>query len=446
MKSTDQWTSKLGFILAAAGSAIGLGAIWKFPYVAGTNGGGAFFVLFLIFTLLLGLPLLLGEFVIGRSTQKEAISAYRTIAPHSAWHWVGRLGVITNFILLSFYSVVGGWIISYFFRAVTGRLLGSEVGYDQLFGQIISNPIETVFAQLGFILLTIIVVARGVQQGIEKANNYMMPALFLLFIIIMIRSLTLDGAWKGIRFFLYPDFTKMTAEAILYALGQSFFSLSIGASVMVTYSSYLSKDESLSRSAYSIVGLNLFISLLAGLAIFPAVFSLGLEPAGGPGLLFSVLPSVFERIPFGAWFFMAFLALFLFATLTSAFSMLEIIVASTTKGNPENRKKWAWITGFAIFIAGVPSALSFGPLSEWTIAGKNIFDMADYLVSNIFLPLGAFLISIFVPLKIKPTTLKSEMNAGGTFSPALFTVWLSLLRFVVPLAIIIVFLNALGII
>ncbi|RXT06386.1 sodium-dependent transporter [Ammoniphilus sp. CFH 90114] len=445
MNTTEQWSSKLGFILAAAGSAIGLGAIWKFPYVAGTSGGGAFFLLFLLFTIFLGLPLLLGEFIIGRSTQREAISAYQTLAPGSAWHLVGRMGVVTNFILLSFYSVVGGWVISYFYRSITGQLLGTEGGYEQLFGRVISSPVEALGAQFVFIFITCIVVARGVQQGIEKTSKYMMPALFILFIILIFRSLTLEGAWKGITFFLYPDFSKITAEAILYALGQSFFSLSIGASVMVTYSSYLSKKESLTRSATSIVGLNLFISLLAGLAIFPAVFSLNLEPAGGPGLLFNVLPSVFEKIPFGAWFIMAFLALFLFATLTSAFSMLEIIVASITKGNEKLRKKWSWIIGIAIYMLGIPSALSFGPLGEFTVAGKSIFDTADYLVSNILLPLGALFISIFVSFKIKPEILRTELDAGRSVSLTFYKVWLTLLRYLVPLAIIVVFLHALEI-
>lgn len=446
MKQTEQWTSKLGFILAAAGSAIGLGAIWKFPYVAGTSGGGAFFVLFLLFTVLVGLPLLLGEFVIGRSTQKEAITAYKTIAPDSAWHWIGRLGVGACFILLSFYSVVGGWILLYLFRGVTGQLIHETQAYDKLFGDIITDPIMSVGAQFVFILLTIIVVARGVQNGIEKANKYMMPALFILFIILIIRSLTLDGAAEGVAFFLQPDFSKLTSESILYAMGQSFFSLSVGVSVMVTYSSYLAKNESLPRSAVSIVGLNVLISLLAGLAIFPAVFSLGVAPEAGPGLLFMVLPSVFAKIPLGGLFLTCFLALFLFATLTSAFSMLEIIVASLAKGEASKRKKMTWLVGLAIFVVGIPSALSYGVWSDITIFGKIIFDAADFLVSNILMPLGALLIAIFVPLKMKKEVLLAEFSAGSTNGRRFFAVWLLLLRYVTPILIIIVFLDVLDII
>lgn len=442
-QQTEQWTNRLGFILAAAGSAIGLGAIWKFPYIVGTSGGGAFFLLFLIFTVFIGLPLLLGEFTIGRSTQKEAVSAYQAIAPGSLWHWVGRLGVVTCFLLLSFYSVVGGWILTYLLRGLTGQLTGPA--YDQLFGNVISAPFGAVFAQFVFMLITAWVVARGVQSGIESANKYMMPALFILFLVLMFRSLTLDGAMQGVAFFLHPDFSKLNSQSILYALGQSFFSLSVGVSVMVTYSSYLAKNESLVRSAGSIVVLNLLVSLFAGLAIFPAVFSLGVEPTAGPGLLFIVLPSVFEKIAFGGLFLWIFLALFLFATLTSAFSMLEIIVASFAKGDERKRKKLSWLIGLLIFLVGVPSALSFGVWSDYTIFGKSIFDAMDFLVSNILMPLGALLIALFVPLKMKREVLIEELHAHSPAGRKLFVVWLLLLKYVAPLAILFVFLNLLGI-
>lgn len=443
MKQAEQWTSRLGFILAAAGSAIGLGAIWKFPYMVGTSGGGAFFLLFIIFTLAIGLPLLLGEFTIGRSTQKEAISAYKTIAPGSLWHWIGRLGVLTCFLLLSFYSVVGGWILSYLLRGFTGQLQGPA--YDKVFGDVIGDPVGAVVAQLVFMLITAWVVARGVQGGIESANKYMMPGLFLLFMVLMVRSLTLDGAMEGVSFFLRPDFSRLTAESILYALGQSFFALSVGVSVMVTFSSYLAKNESLVRSAGSIVSLNLLVSLFAGLAIFPAVFSLGVEPTAGPGLLFIVLPSVFEQIAFGSIFLLIFLALFLFATLTSAFSMLEIIVASFAKGDETKRKRLAWVISLFIFIVGVPSALSFGVWSEITLFGKSIFDAMDFLVSNILMPMGALLIAIFVPLKMKRETLINELGAHTSLGKRMFFIWLLLIKYVAPIAILAVFLQMLGI-
>ncbi|MEK5175834.1 sodium-dependent transporter [Heyndrickxia sp. FSL W8-0496] len=442
----EQWSSKLGFILAAAGSAIGLGAIWKFPYIAGQNGGGAFFLIFILFTLLLGLPLLLAEFSIGRLTQENAVDSYRKIAPKAKWHWIGILGMIACFILLSFYSVIGGWIIIYLYKAITGQLNGlSSDQYTQVFGDTISDPIISLIVQLLFILMTIVVVARGVQKGIEQASKIMMPALFILFILLVIRSITLDGAMAGISFLLQPDFSKLTSKTILEAMGQSFFTLSVGVSVMVTYSSYLPKNQSLPRSAFSIVGMNLVIVLLAGLAIFPAVFALGLEPGAGPVLLFNVLPTVFSQLPLGMLFFIAFLILFLFAALTSAFSMLEIIVSVITKKDIKGRKKWSWIIGIAIFIFGIPSALSYGALGDVTLFGKTFFDLMDYTVSNILMPLGALLIAIFVPLKVKKSVLYEELKQGSGLKRGLFEAWYFLIRFVAPVLIFVVMLDVLGV-
>ncbi|EIT85809.1 sodium-dependent transporter [Fictibacillus macauensis ZFHKF-1] len=444
MKQQEQWTSKLAFILAAAGSAIGLGAIWKFPYVVGTSGGGAFFLLFLLFTFLIGFPLLMAEFVIGRGAQKEAISAYKTIAPKTAWPWLGRMGVTTAFILLSFYSVIGGWIILYLYKSVTGQVFGQD--YSALFGRSISESGGVLIAQAVFMLITVLIVSRGVKSGIERANNIMMPALFIMFLILIVRSLTLDGAMKGVEFFLKPDFASITGESILFALGQSFFSLSVGISVMVTYSSYLSKKESLPKSATTIVSLNVVISLLAGLAIFPGVFSLGLKPAEGPGLLFVVLPSVFEQLVFGKVFFVIFLALFLFATLTSAFSMLEIIIAAIIKDDVSKRTKWSWIIGVLIFIVGVPSALSTGALKHVTLIGdRTIFDSLDFLVSNILLPLGSLFIALFVGYRYPKGQLYEEFTSGATIGKKGFALWLLLIRYVTPVVIIIVFLNQLGV-
>lgn len=444
--SNEQWTSKLGFILATAGSAIGLGAIWKFPYIAGMSGGGVFFLIFLIFTIFIGLPILLAEFIIGRGAQKDAVTAYKTFAPHSGWHMIGILGMVTCFILLSFYSVVGGWILIFLYETAVGHLSGlPDQEYGVLFNDVIANPAIAVFAQFLFIIITIIVVAKGVQKGIERASKIMMPALFIAFIILIIRSLTLDNIGEGISFFLYPDFSNLTSKTILFALGQSFFSISVGVSVMVTYSSYLSKKEDLPKSAFTIVLMNILISLLAGLAIFPAVFAFGFEPAEGPGLLFVVLPAVFDKIPFGAFFLVVFLILFLFATLTSAFSMLEIIVASITKGNTRRRRKITWMTGILIFIAGIPAALSSGILADFTPFGKTMFDLSDYLVSNILMPLGALLIAIFTGFMMPRQTLMDEIKSGSSIGKRIFAGWFLLIKYVAPIAIIIVFLDAIGI-
>lgn len=444
----EQWSSKIGFILAAAGSAIGLGAIWKFPYMAGTNGGGVFFLIFILFTIFFGAPMLFAEFIIGRSTQKDAITAYKALAPKTPWYIVGVLGVISSFVLLSFYSVVGGWIVSYMIRSFTGSLSGlTNEQYGDLFGGIISNSWEVMITQLVFLIMTIVVVQGGIQNGIEKANKYMMPSLFILFIILVIRSMTLEGGMEGIKFFLMPDINEITSETFIMALGQSFFALSVGNSVMVTYGSYLSKQESLPRSVSSIVGLNIFISLLAGLAIFPAVFALGFQPDSGPSLVFIIFPAVFEQISFGGVFFAIFMVLLLFATLTSAFSILEIIVATIAKDDAAKRKKVAWIAGLFVFLLGIPAALSNGVLADFKpLFNKTIFDISDYFVSNIALPGGALLIALFISLKIPKNVLKEELLRSSSASVKLFTIWYWSIRYLVPVGIIIVFLHALGII
>ena len=443
---TEQWSSKLGFILSSAGAAIGLGAIWKFPYVTGMSGGGAFFLLFIVFTLVIGLPMLLSEFIIGRGTGREAINAYKKLAPDSLWVWIGRLGVLGCFLLLSFYSVVGGWVLVYSGLAIPGNVIGSGTNYGELFGSVIGSVWITLLGLLVFTIINVIVIASGIQNGIERANKYMMPLLFIFFIILVVRSLTLDGAMEGVKFFLAPDFSKITGESVLYALGQSFFSLAVGFSCMVTYSSYLKKDVSLRSSAGSVVGMNIFVSLLAGLAIFPVVFAFGLAPDEGPGLLFMVLPEVFGQMPFGELFLALFLLLFLFATLTSSFSLYEIIVAALTANGKRTRKTVAWLTGLIVFVAAIPSAMSSSLLESFTINGLSIFDSTDYLVSNILLPLGNLLIAIFIIHRMDRELVKQEFNLSTKESPGLFRVWIILMAAVVPLTIVAVFLNKLGIV
>ncbi|ART76008.1 sodium-dependent transporter [Sutcliffiella horikoshii] len=445
MKQHEQWTSKIGFILAAAGSAIGLGAIWKFPYMAGTNGGGIFFLLFILFTVIIATPMLLAEFIIGRSTQKDAITAYKTLAKGSKWHYIGILGVVASFILLSFYSVVGGWIVTYLGKSLTGGLSQFSLEeYGGLFEQTIANPTQVLIAQFIFLAITIWVVQAGVQSGIEKASKVLMPLLFIIFMVLLVRSLTLEGASEGILYFLQPDISLITPNTFLMALGQALFSLSVGISIMVTYSSYLEKGENLVRSAGSVVWLNIIISLLSGLVIFPAVFALGLQPDEGPGLVFVVLPAVFDQLPLGGIFLTMFLVLLLFATLTSAFSILEIIVAVIVKDNQEKRRKIAIIGGMIIFVLGIPSALSFGILSGITIGERIIFDVADFLVSNIALPVGAFFISIFVGYRIPKNILEDEFFQGSTVKKGLFQVWYYLIRYVIPVGILLVFLQSFG--
>ncbi|UJL47280.1 sodium-dependent transporter [Virgibacillus sp. NKC19-16] len=439
----DQWATKLGFILSSAGAAIGLGAIWKFPYMTGMNGGGAFFLLFILFTVIIGLPILLAEFIIGRGSQKEAVSAYKTLAPKSGWSSIiGRWGVVGAFLLMSFYSVVGGWVLIYSAMSIPGMVIQDNTDYEALFATITGNPLIVIFGLALFIIINIIVVSFGIKNGIEKASKVLMPLLFVFFIILVIRALTFEGAMGGLSFFLQPDFSQITGEGVLYALGQSFFSLAVGFSVMVTYSSYLNKDISLPMSAGSVSIMNIFVSLLAGLAIFPVVFAFGLEPTEGPGLLFMVLPEAFAQMPFGEVFLSLFLLLFLFAILTSSFSMLEIITSAFTEKKQRSRRKVAAVAGMIVFIAGIPAALSSNVLADFTIFGLTVFDATDYLVSNILLPGGCLLIALFIGFRMDKTLIKEEFSYSNKLSPGLYQVWFQIMRWVVPATIIIVFLGS----
>ncbi|MFZ3580005.1 sodium-dependent transporter [Virgibacillus sp. DJP39] len=440
----DQWSSKLGFILASAGAAIGLGAIWKFPYMTGMNGGGAFFLLFIGFTVVIGLPLLIAEFIIGRGAQKEAISAYKVLAPKGLWSIIGKWGVFGSFLLMSFYSVVGGWVLIYCTLAIPGMIIKQNANYEALFGSITGNPLVTIIGLAAFILINVVVITFGIKDGIEKTSKILMPLLFVFFIVLVIRAVTFEGSMEGLKFFLQPDFSKLTGESVLYALGQSFFSLAVGFSVMVTYSSYLGKDISLPMSAASVSIMNIIVSLLAGLAIFPVVFSFGLSPAEGPGLLFMVLPEAFAQMPFGELFLSLFLLLFLFAILTSSFSMLEIITSAFSAKKDRSRKKVAAVAGFVIFLAGIPAALSSSLLANFKLFGLTVFDLSDFLVSNILLPGGCLLISIFIGFKMNKQLMKQEFSYSNQLSGGTFQLWFQLMRWVVPLTIIIVFLRSLG--
>lgn len=439
MSSRDQFTTKIGFILAAAGSAIGLGAIWKFPYMAGTNGGSVFILLFILCTFLIGLPVLIAEFMIGRRGQKDAVTSFKEQAPGTPWYLIGWGGMIIAGLILSFYSVVGGWILSYLGRAFTLQLNnpGSNINYADLFNDIISNPLEAVLVQGLFMLLTVTIVSAGIKGGIEKASTWMMPLLFIFFIVLVIRSLTLDGAMEGVKFMFVPDWSYLNAETFLRALGQAFFSLSVGIAVMITYSSYLSKSEKIGNSAINVASMNIIISLLAGLVIFPAVFALGYTPDQGPGLVFIILPAVFEQLPLGGLFLTIFFVLLLFATVTSSISMLEIVVAIAIGDKPEKRKKIAWIGGIIIFIIGIPSALSFGILSDVKILDRSIFDFVDFLTNSIGMPIGALLISIFAGYYYTKDISRKELASSNL----MFNIWYYSIRYVSPIAILIIFIQ-----
>lgn len=437
MQKQSQWKTSTGFILASAGSAIGLGAMWKFPYMAGIYGGGAFLFMFLLFTLIVGLPLLIMEFAIGKMGRTYTTKIYEKLTNKKWLNIIGWNGNLAVSILFGFYSVIGGWIVIYLAH-VFMQILGFEqgpLGHIQ-FEQVIGNPWITIVGQGVFILLTMIIVMFGVESGLEKASKFMMPLLFIFLIIIVAKSLSLDGAMSGLKFLLQPRTEDISMDGVLFALGQSFFTLSLGTTGMITYASYASKEMTIKTSALSIVLMNILVSVLAGLAIFPAIGAFGYEPTEGPGLLFKVLPQVFDEMAFGTGFYFIFLILFLFAALTSSISLLELNVSNFTKNDNSKRTKVAFIASILVFIISIPATLSFSSLSSIQFAAGTIFDNMDFLVSNILMPLGALGTTLVTGYLLDKQALRTYF---GPDRFKLFAPWYYLVKFVLPVVIIVVF-------
>lgn len=432
----DQWGSKLGFIFAAAGSAVGLGNLWKFPYLAGQNGGGVFVVIYLGLVLLVGFTLMMAELVLGRNTQLSPVGAFRKIK--QKWAWVGGIGVLASFLIVTYYSVIGGWIIKYIVSALTGAFNTTDLGaLESIFVNFIGAPVEPLIYHGIFMLITLGIVMGGISGGIEKASKVMMPALFGIIIVIMIRSVTLPGAMEGVKYLLQPDFSKLSVSVVVSALGQVFFSLSLGMGVMVTYGSYLGKDENLVESSFIIPALDTAIALLAGLTILPAVFALGFDPAGGPGLIFITLPAVFAKMPLGGVFAVLFFVLVLFAAITSSISLLEAAVSLTVDEFKWDRKKATIGLGILAFLIGVPSSLANGPvLGNMTfIAGTNFFDSMGIITDNLLLPLAALTLAIFVGWVWGTDKAVVEATNGGKIKFGLAKAWIIAIKYVAPIAI-----------
>jgi len=388
-----QWASNIGFILAAAGSAVGLGNIWKFPYLAGANGGGAFVVIYLVMIVIIGFVIMLGEMAIGRNTHLSSVGAYKKLS--EKWAFVGFIGVVVGFCILAFYSVIGGWVLNYIGKYLIGGISGAEAG--NYFSGFIASTTQPIVWHLVFMVLCCVIVLKGIAGGIEKASKLMMPALFILLVIIAIRSVTLDGAMKGIKFFLKPDFSKVTIGTVMAALGQAFFSLSLGMGAIITYGSYLGKTENLEKNAIIIPAIDTAVALLAGFAVLPAVFAFGFEPGAGPSLMFITLPSVFDSMPFGQFFGILFFILVLFAALTSAISLLEVVVAFVIDTFKIERKKTTIIISTILFFIGIPCSLANGPvMKDVLIFGYNFFDFMSFLAENLLMPLGGLLMCIFI--------------------------------------------------
>ncbi len=432
------WSSSIGFILAAAGSAVGLGNIWRFPYLTGQNGGAAFVLIYIACVVLIGLPLLFNEMALGRFTRKGPVGAFQTIRPRSVWAWVPWLSVISCFVVLSYYSVIAGWTVGYVVKIL--------IGDHTAFGDFVKNPLVVLGAMGFFIFLTIYIVQGGIEKGIEKWSKILMPVLFVLLVLITIRSVTLPGAEKGIEFYLKPDFSTITFDTWLVALGQAFFSMSVGWGIMIAYASYMPKETNMISSGLWVAVADTLVALIGGLMIFPAVFAFGKEPTAGATLVFKVLPEIFDQMPLGNVLGALFFVLLVVAALTSSISMLEVSAGYFVDERGWNRKTAVWAVGIAAFAVGVPSALSFGAvdwLSNLQFMGKTGFlEIVDHVFGNFVIILFALLTTVFVGWVWGHRHAMQELAQGAAgFARAVVAgispgdVWAFFVRFVAPIVI-----------
>ena len=441
----ENFGSSTAAVLAMAGSAIGLGNIWRFPYMVGSNGGAAYIIVYLLLALFLSLPILLSETIIGRSSASNTFGAMEKLAPGTRWKWVGLLTIISPLIILSYYSVVGGWSIEFLWKSVAE---GFGESSPELFGNFISKPWALLVCHTLFLAFTAGIVMAGVKSGIEKFNNISMPLLFVLIIVIMIYSLSLPGASEGVEYLVKPDFGKLTPSAIASAMGQSFFSLSLGVGTILTYSSYMKKDADILASGFGTAAFDLLFALIAGFAIMPAVFAAGIEPGAGPGLIFETLPYIFGTMvsssaALGRIVSILFFLTIVVAALTSSISMFEVGAAYLVEERKMSRRKAVAIIFCATWLLGALCSLSFGPLSGFKLFGETIFNFCDKLTSNFLMSFGSMLFVIFVGWKMKKSTVYQELTNGGTlkFSTRLFGVVYFFIRFIAPVAILAIFIT-----
>lgn len=427
-----EWSSKVGFILAAAGSAIGLGNIWRFPYKAGQNGGAAFVILYLFCVFLIGVPVMVAELTIGRHSRKNPVGAFDAIKPGSWWKIVGYVGVLTGICILSYYTVMAGYTLGYIIKTI----IGNETTYESF----TSNAWLSLSLLLAFSVLTVLVVQGGVRDGIERWAKILMPLLLCLLVLLILRSVTLEGAGRGLAFYFKPDFSKVTGKTLLAALGQAFFSLSLGMGAMITYGSYLSKKDNIVTSGCYVAIFDTLIAVMAGLLIFPALFAMGLDPAEGPGLVFKVLPVIFSRLPGGNIIGAAFFLLLAIAALTSTISLLEVATAYLVDERHWLRRHAVWVVALIAFCLGIPSALSEGVvpfLADLPLPGGSFLGFMDWLFGNIMLAIGAILISIFFGWIWKMKSAAVEIRSGYPNFKGLSIVFDIFLRFICPALIVV---------
>ena len=443
----DSFGSRFGALVAMAGSAVGLGNLWRFPYLVGENGGAAFIIIYILMSFLICLPIFICEFVVGRRSQENAYSSFRDLSGGSWWKYVGMMTVIVPLVVTSYYSVVGGWSIEYLFKslAFSFTLGESQAAISTMFGDFVSSPWLPLATHTLFLLITAVIVAAGIKGGIEKFSKVMMPMLFVIVLGIALYSMMLPGAKAGLDYLFNPDFSKIDAKACAAALGQAFFSLSIGFGTIMTYASYVSKKENVMFQSMATAASDLAFALIAGMAIMPAVFAFGLNPQSGPGLVFETLPYVFSQMPAGGVVAILFFLALLVAAVTSSISMFEVGVAYLVEEKKLPRIGACAIIFAFCWILGAFCSLSFGPLSDFRLFGRNIFDFFDNLSSNVLMTLGSLLTVLFVGWRLKKTDIYDEFTNGGTISTnaKIFGVLWFLIRYICPLAVISIFVSGL---
>lgn len=441
-KQRDGFSSKLGVVAAAAGSAIGLGNIYRFPCELGENGGAAFLLIYLGIVLFLGIPVMLSEFVIGRRSQRNAVGAFKKLAPKTAWPIAGYMGVLCGLLIFSFYSTVAGWTLEYIIKALTNSFQGKDLAaIEQDFTDFHNMGWRNVIWQGIFIFLTGFVVFKGVQNGIEKYSKVLMPLLLLILIILGVRSILLPGSKEGLAFLFRPDFSKITGEVLISALGQVFFSLSVGMGALITYGSYIKKDENLATTALSVTLSDTLVAVLASVVIFPAAFSFDIQPTAGMGLVFNTLPMIFNQMTGGYIFCLIFFVLLAIAALTSTISLLEVLVAYLSEELHVKRQVATAMACGVTMIIGVFASLSLQQGSSFVVAEMSFFDFLDFFTSKILLPLGGMIIVIFVGWKLGKTKFFDEITNEGTIRASLKKFLLFVIKFVAPLAIAVIFVS-----
>ena len=441
------FATRMGAIAAAVGSAVGLGNIWRFPYEAGVNGGGAFILVYLVCILIMGIPVILSEFIIGRSTHSNMKAALRQLSPGKKYYLFTYVCIIGSFIVIGFYSVVCGWIIEYLYQAILGNLSGhTPQEYSDMFTSLVASPWRCVGWTVIFLVLNFLVLSRGIAKGIERVASIMMPLLFLILIVFCVNSLLMPGAADGLKFLFSPDFSQLTLRGVLDAFGQAFLSLSIGISCLVTYSSYFKDDTSLVKDATTVAVLDTLVAILSGVMIFPAVFSFGVEPTAGPRLIFEVLPGIFQQMAGGYVWALLFFLLVFFASLTSTISLSEIPITFLIEEHKTSRPRAIVWTAVITLVLSTVAAMSFNVLDDIQLFGKNIFDMMDYAASNIFMLLGGLFTAVYVGWVMDRKVIHEQLTNGGKLKGTMEPYLIFCLRYVAPVSIFFIFLYLTGII